>query len=177
MKSKGSDPYHDQQRDMSFGYLTLKQPPIMLISKNKFLQPMPRSPKSKTCMNLNLGHKPMDFILAHPSPISKSIHACMHQTQGLVTRYLKPGTSKKRNLEFAMQPLVNAIRTRFCKACSFRPQGRQACTRDLDKSPAQKRAVHVRGLPGLAKPDNLRKGAIHRRPYLTGSTPRKQTQD
>ena len=42
--SEGSDPYNDQQRHISFGYLTLKQPLSMLISKNKFLQPMPRSP-------------------------------------------------------------------------------------------------------------------------------------
>ena len=68
MKSKGSDPHHDQQRDISFGYLTLKQPLIMLISKNKFLQPMLRSPKIKTCMNLNLGAQAHGFYLSASVP-------------------------------------------------------------------------------------------------------------
>ena len=68
MKSKGSDPYNDQQRSISFGYLTLKQPLIMLISKNKFLQPMPRSPKIKTCMSLNLGAQAPGFYLGASVP-------------------------------------------------------------------------------------------------------------
>ena len=63
MNSKGSDPYNDQQRNISFGYLTRKQPLMMLISKNKFLQPWPRSPKIKTCMNLNLGAQAPGFYL------------------------------------------------------------------------------------------------------------------
>ena len=46
MKSKGPDPYNGQQQNISFGHLTLKQPLIMLISKNKFLQPMLYEPKS-----------------------------------------------------------------------------------------------------------------------------------
>ena len=68
IKSKRSDPDNDQQGHINLGGLTLKQQLIMLISENKFLQPMPRSPKIKTCMNLNLGHKLLDFILEHPSP-------------------------------------------------------------------------------------------------------------
>ena len=66
MTSKGSDPYNDQQRNISFGCLTLKQPLIMLISKNKFLQPRPRSPKIRTCMNLNLGAQVPGFYLGAP---------------------------------------------------------------------------------------------------------------
>ena len=68
MKSKGSDPYNDQQRNISFGYLVLKQPLSMLISKNKFLQPMPRSPKIKICMNLNLGAQAPGFYLGASVP-------------------------------------------------------------------------------------------------------------
>ena len=68
MKSKGSDRYNDQQRNISFGYLTLKQPLRVLISKNKFLQPMPRSPKIKTCMNLNLGAQAPGFYLGATVP-------------------------------------------------------------------------------------------------------------
>ena len=68
MNSKGSDPYNDQQRNISFGYLTRKQPLIMLISKNKFLQPWPRSPKIKTCMNLNLGAQAPGFYLGASVP-------------------------------------------------------------------------------------------------------------
>ena len=68
MKSKESDLYNDQQRNINVGDLTLKQPLIMLISKNKFLQPMPRSPKIKTCMNLNLGAQAPGFYLGASVP-------------------------------------------------------------------------------------------------------------
>ena len=68
MNSKGSDPYSDQQRSISFGYLTRKQPLIMLISKNKFLQPRPRSPKIKTCMTLNLGAQAPGLYLGASVP-------------------------------------------------------------------------------------------------------------
>ena len=68
MKSKGSDTYNDQQRNISFGYLTLKEPLRLLISKNKFRQPMPRSPKIKTCMNLNLGAQAPGFYLGASVP-------------------------------------------------------------------------------------------------------------
>ena len=71
MKSKGSDPYNDQHRNMSFGYLTLKQPLRVLISKNKLLQPMPRSPKINTCMNLNLGAQAPGFYLGASVPYLK----------------------------------------------------------------------------------------------------------
>ena len=40
----------------------------MLISENKFLQPMPRSPKIKTCMNLNLGAQAPWFYLGASVP-------------------------------------------------------------------------------------------------------------
>ena len=75
MKSKGSVPYNDQQRNINFGDLTLKQPLIMLISKNKFLQPMPRSPKIKTCMNLNLGAQAPRFYLGTsvPYPVESAL--------------------------------------------------------------------------------------------------------
>ena len=53
---------------MNFGDPILKQPLIMLISKNKFLQPMPRSPKIKTCMNLNLGAQAPGFYLGASVP-------------------------------------------------------------------------------------------------------------
>ena len=68
MKSKRSDPYNDQQRDIILGYLTLKPPLIMLLSKNKLLQPMPRSPKIKTCMSLNLGAQAPGFYLGASVP-------------------------------------------------------------------------------------------------------------
>ena len=77
MKSKGSDLYNDQQRNINFGDLTLKQQLIMLISKKKFLQPMPRSLKVKTCMNLNLGAQAPGFYLGASVPyLIRQLYEC-----------------------------------------------------------------------------------------------------
>ena len=47
---------------------------LKLISKNKFLQPWPRSPKIKTCMNLNLGAHAPGFYLGASVPYQLSLH-------------------------------------------------------------------------------------------------------